>query len=700
MKPINSRFSALLCYFFLITSALPAQIYQACGTDAHQAQLQTIPAFRTQEAATRQAYREYVSAPRAATATYVVPTVIHIVQQTTDTLITDARIQGQLDVLNEDFRLLNADTTIIPSIFRPFAADTDIEFRLAQIDPHGCPTNGINRVTSPLALLDWNYGPDLKRATQWNPHKYMNVWVVESINGGNLLGYAINPNYLAIDSSLDGIVVGALFFGKGYTSPITPNQSGRTLTHEVGHYLGLQHTFYGGCGGNSPADCLSAGDEVCDTPPVSAPSIGCTSQPNTCTETPVDLPDMVYNHMDYTDDLCRVMFTEGQADRMHFYLNGIRANLTSQANLTATGCDGTVSSGCTPRAQFVSSSQYPCAGDQVNFYDLSPGVPTSWSWTFSGGIPSTSTLENPITTYPAPGVYSVTLEVTNGFGSSIYTDTTYIHVAAASLPPLTESFEGSGGLPIDWYIFDEDGLRTWQVSSLAASTGSQSMYHPNFGGYYNRSVDDLVSEPIDLSGSGASMLTYDLAYRRYNSFQQDTLMVQLSSDCGQSWNTEWTGTGLDLASVPGILIGSPFVPNSSQWRKDSIDLTAYQGASDLRIRFRAIGNGGQDIYLDNINISGIVSALEDPFGNASHFAVVSPIKEAIELHCQLEQSADLTLTLTDVHGKIILKELVRIDNPGDHRIRFGNEVAAGLAHGIYILRIRAGEKLQMKKLVR
>lgn len=690
---------AALCLFATTMSSASAQIPFSCGTDARLAGFQTDPAYRIREAEIGRNYRESMSQSRTGAATYVVPTVVHIVQQIPDTSISDFRVQEQIAVLNEDFRLMNADTSIIPPIFAPYAADTDIEFRLATIDPHGCPTNGINRVTSPLAFLDWDFGPVLKRATQWNPHMYMNIWVVESINNNTMAGYAINPNYLAIDSSLDGIVLGTIYFGRGYTSPITPSQLGRTLTHEVGHYLGLHHTFYGGCAGTSPSDCMSAGDEVCDTPALVTPSTGCNNAPNGCTETPTDLPDQVYNHMDYTIEACRVMFTQGQADRMHFYLNGIRASLNTPANLAATGCDGTVSPGCMPRASFSSSARYVCPGDSVYFQDTSPGSPATWTWSFPGGIPANSTLQNPAVHYPQPGVYLVTLEVTNGFGSSIFTDTTYIHADVSNPPPLAESFEGPGGIPAGWYVRDGDGLGTWQVSTAAASIGVQSMYQTNYGVYYNRTTDDLVSTPIDLSGLGAGWLAYDLAYRRYNSFNQDTLFVQVSTDCGHTWNTEWTGAGNSLATVPGIQVGSPFVPATSQWRRDSIDLSPYLGHSDLRIRFRAKGLGGQDIYLDRINIDGIVAGTRPPL-SVSPFSVVSPIRESIDVQCHLEWPADLDFILFDAKGMVLLRESVRVDAAGNQRIRLWNGIVGGLPHGVYFLRMQSDEGMAMRKVVR
>lgn len=694
-KPIFSLITSL-CFLFCPTSPASAQQSLNCGNDILEANLQSHSGYRIQEERTRADYQEFLSQSRSATSTYVIPTVIHIVQRSDDTLISAARVQSQIDVLNEDFRLLNEDTTLIPPVFQSVAADADIEFRLATIDPYGCPTNGINRITSPLALLDWNYGRELKETTQWNPHNYMNIWVVESINGGFIAGYAINPTYLAIDSVLDGIVIGAIFFGRGWTSPITPNNRGRTLTHEVGHYFGLHHTFYNGCLGTSPSDCMTMGDEVCDTPPTASPNSNCANLPNSCTESPVDLPDQVHNHMDYSGDLCRVMFTQGQADRMHFFLNDIRANLYSPANLAATGLDGSVSPGCAPRPQFTSQSQHFCVGDTAFFQDLSAGMPTSWNWTFQGGSPANSTQQNPAVVFQNPGAYTVTLETANSFGSATTTDTAFIHVAASSAPPLFESFEGNS-LPVDWHVVNEDGLKTWEGSSNGSSLGTRCMRKRNYGDYYNSSSDHLVSKPIDLSGYVAGFLTYDIAYRRYNSFNQDSLFVELSTDCGRTWTTEWLGAGLTLATVAGVQVNAAFVPAPANWRKDSIDLAPYMGASNLRIRFRVVGVGGQDLFLDNVNIDGVVSSGAP--APSWQLSVVSPIKEEIELHCHLKRPLNLQFTLLDMRGKAVWRESVAAA-AGSQWIQLGAGEVGSLPKGVYVLLVDSEAGRLSRKLIK
>ena len=116
------------------------------------------------------------------------------------------------------------------------------------------------------------------------------------------------------------------------------------MVHEVGHYLGLYHTFEGNCSGMNAATCDSEGDRVCDTPPVAAPNNGCPATMNSCNETP-DLPDLLDNYMDYTNEACRASFSDGQVDRMLATINVYRSGLSTPQNHAYTGINCSVGLG-------------------------------------------------------------------------------------------------------------------------------------------------------------------------------------------------------------------------------------------------------------------------------------------------------------------------------------------------------------------
>lgn len=245
-----------------------------------------------------------------------IPVVFHILYNTAAENISEAQVMSQLDILNEDFRRLNADQDNVWSQ----AADTQIEFCLASQDPNGNPTDGILRM--PTNLTSFGTNDAMKFTSQggsdaWPASDYMNFWVCDL--GSSLLGYAQFPGGPA---STDGIVCNYTATGSTGTAS-APFDLGRTATHEVGHYLNLRHIWGdGGCG---------ASDFVDDTPDSDGPNYGCALGSAACGTT-----DMVQNYMDYSDDACMNLFTQGQSDRMNalFTPGGARASLVSSPGCT------------------------------------------------------------------------------------------------------------------------------------------------------------------------------------------------------------------------------------------------------------------------------------------------------------------------------------------------------------------------------
>jgi len=223
--------------------------------------------------------------------------------------VTDANVLEQIDVLNEDFRAI-AGTNGQPGY------DTQIQFKLATTDPSGNPTNGINRYNNTTWYNDsgnyWN-------SIAWDPDNYLNIYTNQA---SGALGYVpFLPHQGSVGSNADRVV--SLWSAVGKNAPIgPPYNQGRTVTHEVGHYLGLYHTFQSGCGSSA---CYSSGDRICDTNPESQPHFGCGNN-NSCGS-----PDPTTNYMDYSDDLCMNRFTQEQARRMRCTLTHWRPDLADVA---------------------------------------------------------------------------------------------------------------------------------------------------------------------------------------------------------------------------------------------------------------------------------------------------------------------------------------------------------------------------------
>jgi len=379
---------------------------------------------------------------------YIIPVVFHLVGNSA-AAISDASVQAQLNLLNDGFANLLGSTYGV-------ADDAQIKFCFAQTLPNGQPwanisaynpnlytgaLAGVTRCTTgPANTISNNHnaqatGPNSQQAlvnlaySGFSFNNYLNIWVTHSISlvaspyNNNVVGYSPYPLLMGPPYQfLDGVVMRLNGFGIN-SGGLFYNQ-GRTLIHEVGHYLGLFHTFQFGCSEiiNNNA-CNADGDQCCDTPPSANPNqndcnVLSVSLPNSCAELP-NLPDMYANHMDYAYDninTCRNTLTNDQANRMHAIIQLYRSNLVSFANLITTG----VSNICLPPGldpTFVTNqangSKQFCAGSAYGF-SATPGAST-YSWNFSGGSPATSTLQNPVgVSWVVPGVYSVCLTVTSG----------------------------------------------------------------------------------------------------------------------------------------------------------------------------------------------------------------------------------------------------------------------------------------------
>lgn len=297
--------------------------------------------------------------------------------------------------------------------------------------------------------------------------KYLRIWVVKGITsntlppGQKILGYSMLPEFA--NSATDGIVMSYDAFGDVATCSCSTLQSysqlGRILVHEVGHYLGLYHTFQGGCQGMTAVNCSTDGDKVCDTPPVNAPNSGCPAASwNTCTETP-DLPDDIHNYMDYVSESCMTGFTNGQNDRILAAINLFRFNLVSSSNLVYTGvsCTGGL------LADFTASSYDVCSGSAVTFTAISsPGA--TYTWDFGDGTTGTGlTASHTYTSAYQPA--NVVLTVTNGTNAVSSTKMIFVNTCSP--------IQSSQGL---WYYGQRGGMN---FSSGAPVYDNGSYIHYN-----------------------------------------------------------------------------------------------------------------------------------------------------------------------------------------------------------------------------
>jgi hypothetical protein len=270
--------------------------------------------------------------PNSPAVVVTIPVVFHVLYKNATQNISDAQINSQLAVLNNDYRKLNADfNSVVPAAFRPLGADMEIAFCKATRTPTGATTTGITRksVGSNFVFEDSYYQAAGELA--WDTTKYLNVWIGR-FSDPQILGFAYLPS--AAGSAFDGLCIGDQFFGTTGTAS-APFNKGRTGTHEIGHYFGLEHPW-----GDDFSNCGSSAnsDGVADTPATDNPHYDCPSFPtnvNTCTSSANGA--MFMNFMDYVDDACMAFFTAGQKTIMQNTLAGPRLSLLSSNGCGALG---------------------------------------------------------------------------------------------------------------------------------------------------------------------------------------------------------------------------------------------------------------------------------------------------------------------------------------------------------------------------
>lgn len=620
----------------------------------------------------------------------IIPTVFHVIHQGGSENISTAQIEDQMRILNEDFTRQNADTVNTRAEFLGVAANANVEFRLAKLDPQGNCTDGIVRVWSPKTF---NASDDngVKALSYWNSAKYFNVWVVASISNdgqpGTILGYAQFPGFGG--ATTDGVVVRADYIGSIGTSANNQNV-GRTLTHEAGHWLGLFHTFQGGCSGFFDDQCD-------DTPPLAeATPSNCPHNANTCTNDSPDLPDQVENFMDYSRGTCQNMYTLDQKARIDGVLSSTRTQLHSGANLTATG----VLLGetpCAPYADFFADSKVVCAGESVAFTDNSfNGAPSTYNWTLTGATPSTSSSANPTVVYNTPGVYSVTQDVSNVQGSDTKIRTNYITVIPSSAV-ITGwiGFEGFEDTNEDYLILSDDAGSTWQKTTAASYTGSNAIMLNNHSGNPLGSEDELQLPSVDLTQMNNPKVYFRLAHRQ-RAGQNDRLRVYVSRDCGDSWSLRYNKSGSSLATVTGTT-NAAFTPSGPEdWEQVDVNLSNFANDEHVLIKFQGTSGGGNNIYIDDIQISGPLGIAD---ANAGFAFTVSPNPVADEARVSLEvaHADNYQVTVMDVTGKHISTIQNGTLSTGKHMFIISRDVLTSA--GIYLIQVASQQGIHVQKLV-
>lgn len=621
---------------------------------------------------------------------YHIPIVFHILHEYGSENITDAQIYDQMEILNEDYRKLNADTNQVVPAFDTLIADCMIEFHLATIDPYGNCTNGIEHIyTHQTSASD-----DFSKLNQWNRANYLNVWVVNSIGEAGVAGYAYYPTATTGGGFyIDGIIILNDYVGSiGTSSPY----SSRALTHEIGHYLGLAHTW-----GSTNDPTVACGDDDVDDTPLTKGHNSCTAfdlADSTC------VPGIIENTQNYMEySYCSHMFTLDQAEFMHNVLaqeTGGRNNLYAEENLVVTGALADPAPTCIPVADFSADKRMTCVGDAVNFKNASWNAAiTSFEWSFPGGTPSTSTSANPSVVYNQDGYYSVTLTVSNASGSDTKTFTNMIYISAAwpeFVGPYSENFEGASA---GWWHTQnpEDNWARFMLIPGVGKGQSRGFKLNNYKDvsaadafttdwfYYNRlgnSKDYLISPSFDLSNTSNVTVSFDYAYGTKATALADIteeLRVYTSRDCGETWQIRSNATLSEEEIITVGYVGSTdFTPTQDvQWKTQTFTYTPTAQDTKLRFRFEFVASDkSSNFYFDNFNISGTLGIEENGEGLGVSIAP-NPVAAGSEVAVQVNgTSEDMELQVLDMNGALISITKVPASN-GTQTVMVPMNVAKG-----------------------
>lgn len=490
------------------------------------------------------------------------PVIVHVVHDGSNSgtgyNLSAARIQSQIDILNQDFRRLNADTTNTPSQYHTVASDLQIEFCLATVDPNGIPLAepGIHRIDK--VAQGWTAGSvtpsyvnsTIKPATQWDPHLYLNVWVVPLAN--NKLGFAQFPQQSGLPglnyfnaAQTDGIVVTTNAFGANPN--FAPYHLGRTATHEMGHFLGLRHIWGdGGCG---------VDDYCADTPEADQSHMGCQAGVQACGNRA-----MVENFMDYSDDGCMNLFTADQKARVSTVLqmSPRRASLLASDRCMPLGPELYFSTGTMEMSEALADNgscgsyldvnltvmlaRPTTTGGMVELQVQGSNATEGEDYAFPQGptvtfAPGQDTAENLVLRLFDDGYFEgeekiyLKLDLVGGGTSDLLLlpdhDSLVITMPDNELNPnqdlrqvlLFEDFESSGGsLPAGWQVSNTVvGNNQWVINGIGALSGSQSAHISDGSGTYQydkfSSTITYLMTPTVQAGAQPLTLTFDYKVR-------------------------------------------------------------------------------------------------------------------------------------------------------------------------------------------
>jgi len=592
-------------------------------------------------------------------ACYTIPVVFHILHLGGPENISDAQVNDALRILNEDFRKLNPDTSLIVPVFKNIAADACIQFSLASLDPNGKCTTGILRYYDSLTF--WTSIQLSNYKYIWPSDRYLNIFVVKALPPG-VGGYAYLPG--TVSSQIDAVVILNSMVGSiGTSGPY----SSRALTHEVGHWLGLHHVW----GGNNNPGQTCGDDGIGDTPLTKGWSYCELNNNMICTP---GVHENVQNYMEYS--FCSCMFTQGQVQKMQQVIQSNiagRGDLVSAQNLSLTGVINP-NYNCPPRPDFFVNPDETKVNGSVVLTDMSGySVPQFYEWK-SNRSSVTYTQQSCNMVFSRPGLADIQLKVGNTYGSDSLKkkNVAVVQSVYGGSVNYVYTMESMNWPDSNWVFTTPDIGSSFTITSLAAYTGQKSLFIDNYQDYPSGKISLYLPE-FDLSNVPNAGLEFHYAYADIQSGSQGSLKVYARPS---SSNASWTLLG-DISgnylSTASLQTG-PFYPAGSQeWKHLSFLLSGFSGKVLIKLVFIPDAFGrSNNFFLDDLRV-GTLQSLTESGGLAQQCKIYSENAHSrITLQCEDKTEFDFCY-ISDVTGKIIFSSAVK-----------DNSVSLQLSRGVYI----------------
>lgn len=704
-----------------------------CGTMQHLADMEAAdPTLAARMQQIEQQTQQIVSNMANKTAAIVtIPVVFHVLYNTSSQNISDAKCIAQLSQLNLDYARLNADASSTPSAFTGVASNTQIQFCLAQRDPQGNATTGIIHKSTTVASFTSN--DNVKRSANggddaWSSSNYLNIWVCNL--GGGLLGYAQFPGGTA---STDGVVV--LYSSVGSVlSPgtATPYHLGRTMTHEVGHWLNLRHIW---------GDASCGNDLVSDTPTQSTSNFGCPTFPHvTCSNGANG--DMFMNYMDYTDDGCMNMFTAGQTARMQalFTTGGARVGLVSSL-----GCQPPTAS-CGVAAS-LSASAVTTTSATLNWgavsgavsYSVRYRVVGSATWTTASVTTNSLAISglSEVTNYEFQ-VQTVCASLSSAYSSSATFTTLSSVVTCGAVSGLTTSSITSSSATLGWTAvsgansynvrYRVVGAATW--TSTTSATNSKALTGLAASTNYEFQVQSVCTGASSAFSASSNFTTSSIVVTCSDAYEANNTssaakVIPMNTDItgliGTSTDADWfkfttvapnTKVKVTLTNLPAdydmkmynskvtLLYTSQNGGTTSEQiiRNSTSATTLYLKVYGYSSAFNASQCYTLRVSTSSTNFRILPGEDVDLSGKASSDGISlypNPVKESLNILYSSDSEINSTVQVTDALGRVVVEKTQDLQ-VGENK--FAIDVHS-LAKGIYFVSMTVAGEFSVQKFI-